>query len=76
MILYAHCYRSGEIKISRKDDEPGMLCLGSGTGKPFRDGFLSTPDWLTTTKPFWFPAFPKRTARRRPSQPLTALLTF
>jgi hypothetical protein len=32
--LYAHCYRSGEIKISPKDIEP---CLGSGTGKQFRD---------------------------------------
>ncbi len=35
--LYAHCYRTGEITISRSDDEPGMLCLGSGTGQEFKD---------------------------------------
>jgi hypothetical protein len=36
MTLYAHCFRSGEIKISRKRDERGMLCIGSGPGKELR----------------------------------------
>ena len=36
MILYAHCFRTGEIKISRRRDEPGMLLVGSGPGKELR----------------------------------------
>ena len=37
VILYAHCFRTGEIKISRKRDEPGMLLVGSGPGKELRE---------------------------------------
>lgn len=28
--MYAHCYRSGEIKLSRKSDLPGCICIGEG----------------------------------------------
>ncbi len=37
MILHAHCFRTGEIKISRKRDEPGMLLVGIGPGKELKE---------------------------------------
>lgn len=29
--MYAHCYRSGEIELSRKADLPGAICIGKGS---------------------------------------------
>lgn len=28
--MYAHCYRSGEIELSRKRDLPGCISIGQG----------------------------------------------
>lgn len=32
-MLYAHCFRSGEIEISEKADVPGMICFGKGSAE-------------------------------------------
>jgi hypothetical protein len=76
MTLYAHCYRSGEIKISRRDDEPGMLCLGSGTGTQFRDRVSVYARLAYDNKTLLVPGLPEADSETAASQPLTALLTI
>jgi hypothetical protein len=59
MTLYAHCYRTGEITISRSGDEPGMLCLGSGTGKEFRDRVTVRARMACDNKTLLVPGLPE-----------------
>lgn len=35
-MLYAHCYRSGEIEFSPVEDLPGAICFGSGEERKLR----------------------------------------
>lgn len=34
--MYAHCFRSGEIEVSRKKDLPGAIMIGSGPANELR----------------------------------------
>ncbi len=34
--MYAHCYRSGEIKFSPEEELPGLICVGSGEERKLR----------------------------------------
>ena len=36
MNMYAHCYRSGEIEVSRKKDLPGAIMIGAGRATDLR----------------------------------------
>lgn len=36
-MIYAHCYRSGEIEFSPEEDLPGMICVGWGEEAKLRE---------------------------------------